>query len=437
MAASAFFSSAETALFSLTRLELRELRRSKNPAADTIHELLDQPRRLIVSILCGNQVINVAATANTASILLLLYRPEAVLLVNLLVMVPLLLLLGEVTPKTIAVTDPVRVSTRVTAAPMALWVRLVTPLRWLVSQLSERATSLVGGEERAAENILRVDELRTLVDEVVESGELHALERALIDNILAAGSTEVREIMLPRTRVAFVNGDRPLADIVSDMRTLRHRQLPVYRDNRDHVVGMLFAEDLARPLLDGRDPATLSLEELLRPVSVVPSSKMIDELFGFFLMQEVRAAVVVDEFGGVEGLVTLGDLIAFVFGRGGRGDAPDQRITELQDGAWEVDGALKIGRLNSLLKREGGERRFMTVAGLVLHRLERQPEIGDCVTVDGATLRIVAMEGLRIARVRIEAPGFSARPPNPSVPDDDGDGAQPKQAIDPQDDTHA
>lgn len=121
--ASAFFSSSETALFSLSRLELRELRRNRNPKADTLHALLDQPRRLIISILCGNEIINVAAAANMTAILIHLYSEEQVVVLNILIMVPLLLLFGEVTPKTIAVTNPLQLSTRVIATSMTLWLR--------------------------------------------------------------------------------------------------------------------------------------------------------------------------------------------------------------------------------------------------------------------------------------------------------------------------
>lgn len=127
--ASAFFSSSETALFSLSRLELRELQRSRHPMTETLIALLEQPRRLIISILCGNEIINVAAAANMTAILVHLYSSEQVILLNILIMVPLLLLFGEVTPKTIAVTNPVKVSTHIIARPMSFWVRLVAPFR--------------------------------------------------------------------------------------------------------------------------------------------------------------------------------------------------------------------------------------------------------------------------------------------------------------------
>ena len=153
---SAYFSGSETALFSLSRLDLQKLRRERNRHSDALHELLDHPRRLIISILCGNELVNVASAANMAGILVVLYGPERAGLVTVLVMIPLLLLLGEVTPKTIAVSAPVTVSTRIVAAPMTLWVRIVTPLVWAIRGASDGLTTRIVGEEKAAENILHV-----------------------------------------------------------------------------------------------------------------------------------------------------------------------------------------------------------------------------------------------------------------------------------------
>ena len=186
---SAFFSGSETALFSLSRLDLQKLRREHNPHTETLHELLDQPRRLIISILCGNELVNIAAAANMTGILVSLYGVERAGLISILVMVPLLLLFGEVTPKTISVSNPVRVSTGMVAAPMSVWVRLVSPLVWMIRGVADRITTLVVGEEKGAENILHLDEFRTLVEEVAREGELNATERALIYNLLEAGDT--------------------------------------------------------------------------------------------------------------------------------------------------------------------------------------------------------------------------------------------------------
>ena len=169
---SAFFSSSETALFSLSRLDLQQLRKEQNPHSETIHELLDQPRRLIISILSGNELVNIAAAANMAGILLSLYSADKVVVINLAVMVPMLLLFGEVTPKTIAVSNPLRYSSRIVARPMWFWIRLIAPVRWAIRGIADRITTLLVGEAKAADNILQVDEFLTLVEQVAEEGVL-------------------------------------------------------------------------------------------------------------------------------------------------------------------------------------------------------------------------------------------------------------------------
>ncbi|MGD9356862.1 MAG: CNNM domain-containing protein, partial [Chromatiales bacterium] len=261
--ASAFFSSSETALFSLSQLDLQRLRRERHPKTNTLYRLLEQPRRLIISILCGNELINVTASANMATILVSLYGPENAEWVNVIIMVPLLLLFGEVTPKTIAVSNPVRYSTGVVAGPMMVWVRLITPVREAIRLISDRVASMIVGDEKAPENLLHIDEFKTLVIDAEEEGDITPNERTLIYNLLAAGSTEIVEIMVPRTRVVFIDADWSMPEILERVRQYRHNRLPVYRKQRDNVIGFLHAEDFV-PLLSGNpDLATVKLDDLL------------------------------------------------------------------------------------------------------------------------------------------------------------------------------
>ena len=400
LAASAFFSSSETALFSLSRLELRELRRSRHPRADSLLALLEQPRKLIISILCGNEIINVAAAANMTAILVHLYSTETVVVLNIFIMVPLLLLFGEVTPKTIAVTSPVRISTAIIAKPMSAWLRLVAPFRWFVRLLSERVTTLLVGREKIPENILNPDEFRSLVEEVVASGELHATERLLIDNLLAAGTTEVVEIMIPRTRTAFIEADLTLPEMVERLRHLRHRRIPVYRGNRDNLVGMLHAENLMRMALDDVDFANLQPEDVLQPIIMVPPTKKVDEMFEFFLQHQAQAAVVLNEFGGVDGLVTLKRVINYIFGHAS-GDEPLQDMfSEPVPGVFEVEGGMKLTDFNTVTNFGLEDARMTTISGVVLRHLDRLPAAGDAVVVEGVQLTVLAVEGHRIARLR-------------------------------------
>ncbi|MCG7975309.1 MAG: DUF21 domain-containing protein, partial [Candidatus Thiodiazotropha taylori] len=192
---SAVFSGSETALFSLSRIDLQKLRHSRDKHSENIHAMLDEPRRLIISILCGNELVNIASAANMAAILLLLFGEQDVGWFNILIMVPLLLLIGEVTPKTIAVSFPVKFATRLTARILPRWIVFITPLREVVRQISDRITTLVVGEAVSRENILHADELRTLLEESEESGVIEATERVLIDNVIEASETDISRIM--------------------------------------------------------------------------------------------------------------------------------------------------------------------------------------------------------------------------------------------------
>ena len=412
-AASAFFSGSETALFSLSRMDLRQLRRERSPHAGVLHALLDQPRRLIISILCGNMFINVAATANLTGILIAIYGTEKAAWISTFVMVPLLLLLGEATPKTVAVSDPVGISTKVVARPMNAWVSLIAPLTSLIRRVADRITTSIVGEERARENILQVDEFRALVEEGVVSGELTAVERALIYNLLQAGSAEIIEIMTPRTRGTFVDGALPIEEIIDACVNQRRHRIPVYKRFRDNVIGFLHAEDILRLVMDKADLASLELADIMRPPVMVPLTKKVDEMFDYFQRHNVQAACALSEFGGIAGIITMDDVLAYIFGP----PAAEARATaaayQIKAGLFTVPGDMKLVEFNKLTNYGITDLRMTTIAGVVLRHLDRLPQVGDSVMVNEVTLTVMEMDNNRIAQVqasravanKAEAPG--------------------------------
>jgi putative hemolysin len=402
---SAFFSGSETALFSLSRVQLRQLRRERNPQSEKLHALLDQPRRLIISILCGNEFINVAAAANLTSILVTLYGVERAAWASTVLMVPLLLLFGEATPKTIAVSDPVRISTRYIARPMYGWVRLITPLALAVRLVADRITSAIVGGERAQENLLQVDEFRTLVDEGVVTGELTATERILIDNLLQAGNAEIVEIMVPRTRMICIDAAQPVDEIIQVFLRMRHRRVPVYRGNRDNVIGFLYAEDALQLALDHRDLTGLQLEDVMRPPVMVPSTKKIDEMFDYFQTHDARAAVVLNEFGGVDGLLTMNDVLTCIFGRLPPLAGDSVPHYDEASGTWVLPGDMKLLDFNALASSRLEDSRMTTLAGVILRELDRLPRVGDLVTVADTRFEVLEMDNNRVARVRASLGG--------------------------------
>ncbi len=401
LCSSAFFSGSETALFSLSRLDLQKLRRERNRHTETLHALLDQPRRLIISILCGNELVNIAATANMASILVVLYGVERGGWISILVMVPLLLLFGEVTPKTIAVSNPVRFSTRLVATPLNLWVKVVAPLVWIIRGIADRITTLIVGEEKAAENILQLDEFRTLVEEVAREGELNATERVLIYNLLEAGETEVVEIMTPRTRTAFLNVNMSVVEMVEQFRAGRHPRVPVYRIHRDNLMGFIHAEDVLRLVLDDTDLSSLEPDDIMHPPVVVPLTKKVDEMFDFFTDNNARAAAVLNEFGGVEGFVTMKDVLTFIFGQIS-GDVEGQELYQERDeNSYEVDGGMKLTDFNNLSNFGIEDPRMTTIGGVAFRHLDRLPKVGDGISIEDISITVLEMDGHRIERVKI------------------------------------
>ncbi|MGR9072107.1 MAG: hemolysin family protein, partial [Gammaproteobacteria bacterium] len=401
LAGSALFSSSETALFSLSRLDLQNLHNRNHPLSSTIHSLLEQPRRLIISILCGNEFINIAAAANMTVILVALYGEGDAGWINLLVMVPLLLVIGEVTPKTVAVSHPVAVSTRIVVPVIRNWIRIIAPVRWLVWKVSDRVTTYLVGREKSADNILHVDEFRTLVDDVVKTGELGSTQKLMIFNLLEAGATEVVEIMIPRTKMPFINVKWPIDKVIAYFRRHKQHRIPVFKDHYDNLQGFVFAADVAALLLEPKRRETVQLTDLIRPPVVVPPTKKVDEMFDFFKHNNAKAAVILNEFGGVEGMVTLQDVLEFVFGEiCPKTELPGVRHEPNTD-IYEVPGDMKLIEFEDLTNFVIEDARMTTIGGVVFRRLDRLPAAGDQVQLDDYLLTVLEMEGHRIARVRV------------------------------------
>jgi CBS domain containing-hemolysin-like protein len=408
---SAFFSGSETALFSLSRLDLQRLRKERNRHSDTIHALLDHPRQLIISILCGNEFVNIAAATNMVGILVCLYGEDKAGLISTLIMIPLLLLFGEVTPKTIAVSNPLRVSTGIVAGPMNLWVRVVTPLRWAIRGMSDRITTLIVGEQSAAENILRVDEFRSLVEEVAEEGELDATERALIYRLLEANDTEIVEIMTPRTRTNFLDVTMSVVEMVEQFKSYRHPRVPVFQEHRDNLVGFVHAEDILRLVLDKVDLSSLKPEDIMHTPVVVPLTKKIDEMFDFFQAKNARAAAVLNEFGGVEGFVTMKAVLTFVFGQISGEITGQELYQERDDNDYEVPGSMNLNDFNNLTNFGIEDPRMATIGGVVFRHLDRLPQVGDKLTIEGIAITVLEMDGHRIARLRVNRRAAAGKNP--------------------------
>ena len=434
LAGSAIFSGSETALFSLSRIDLQKLRNRRDPDSGGIHAMLDEPRRLIISILCGNELVNIASSANMTAMLLMLFGQDAGWL-NILVMVPLLLLVGEVTPKTIAVNHPVGFAKSVSARILPKWIYIVTPLREAVRMVSDRVTTFVVGEVVARENILQPDELKTLLEEGEETGIIDATERVLIDNLLEASNTEISHIMTPGPRIRFLDAALPLPELIVRFRSYQFPRVPVYSGHWDNVIGVLRSEDVLRLVSGGADLERVKLEELLHPAHFVPPTIKVDEMFNFFQSHNTRAVIVLGEFGEVLGIVTIKDVLKFIFGEI---TSPMRGIEDYErdDIGYIVPGDMRLLDFHNLTNIDIEDPVMTTVGGVIFRLFGRLPKVDESVTYESYRFTVLEVDRMRIGRLRvskIESQGMddTDNQPGPDSPKkvarEQSDNASPKQ----------
>lgn len=322
----AFFAGTETALFSLTRVERETMAQREDARGHRVIRLLDDPRRIIVTIILGNELINITASTITAAITEHVL-PKSQQFVQVLVTtawtVPLILLFGEMVPKSIAI----RVSNQwalVSSRMLEIVMYVITPLRWVLYIVSGAFVRLVGGkDERSAEG-LREEEFLALVDVGSETGELQVGEKRLIHNVFQFGDKTVGQIMTPADKVFALPYEMPLGRLVEAVSSSKFSRVPIYRSSTRggtraqqkrsplDVVGVLLAKDLVGYRYGRLEGHTV--QDLLHPPLFVPRTTKCDTLFREFQRRKTHQALVVDEFGQLAGLVTMEDLLQELFG---------------------------------------------------------------------------------------------------------------------------
>ena len=398
MVFSGFFSSSETSLFSLSKMQLEQMRRDDTPNLALIERLLSQPRRLIVTILIGNEFVNVAASVISAAIVIQLLGAENKF-VNLFIMVPILLLFGEITPKTLAIRNNVAFAS-LQSRPIEFFARAITPLRWIVRLVADKVTTLIIGKERILANIVTEDMVRTLAREAVGEGVLAPAEANYIDHIFDFGNKTVEELMTPRSNIFFLPSDLPFTEMVQELCRTRHTKVPVYGQHRDDIIGILYARDLLGMDLESVSASEENLRGLLREPYFVPESKLASDLFHAFRKRKQSLALTVDEYGGVTGLLSMEDLLECIFGDIPSASDAMTSVThsELNGEGVRIDGSMPIEQFNrdfgEALPGQGPE----TIGGLVLEHNAELPASGSVIAIGG--LEFVVEQ---IASNRIEA----------------------------------
>ncbi|HSE94864.1 MAG TPA: hemolysin family protein [Methylomirabilota bacterium] len=396
--ASAFFSAAEIAFLAANRVRLRHLAEQGSRVARGYMEAFQHPERLLSTAMMGVTIAHVSASSVTTALLLPWAERRAAVWATV-VLTPLMLVFGEILPKALAQQRATAVALR-TFDPLRAAAWFLAPLVWVANVLVGMILRSLGRGERRDPFVSRAD-LRLLVQaEPAGSTDVRDEEREMIDSIFDLVETSVREVMVPLVDVVAVPEEASVAEAVARLRTSGHSRLPVYRERIDHVIGVVTALDILQ-----RGASEPTVGTLLRPAYYVPETKRISDLLPEMQRQRIQLAVVVDEYGGSEGIVTVEDIVEEIVGE--IEDEHERRpsvITPLPDGSYLVAARIGLDELNETLEWALPKKDYETVGGLILSVLGRIPRPGEEIAVAGYELSVVDADERRILKVRIRAP---------------------------------
>jgi putative hemolysin len=404
---SVFFSAAETAFMAVSRLRLKYKAEIGDPRAVAIRKILTNPDRLLGVILLGNTVANIAA-ASLATWLVAEYAPhqwvEAVgVLVSVLLAI-VILVFAELTPKIISATHAEQVSESL-LQPVRLSIRLLSPFAGLAAWIANRLVRFLGLSAGASPfaHALSEDEIRSLIAGWNTPG-VAVEKKEMLHNVFQIGATQVREIMIPRVEVTALEINASTQEIFSAIARTSYSRIPVYRENFDNLLGILYVKDLLQYI---QRPGEIDLQPLLKPVHYVPDTARLDGVLRQFQSMHLHMAGVVDEFGGVEGIVTLEDLLEEIVGdiRDEHDTTETEPVRELGPNLYSLAGTLPVRDFNRFFDVKLPEsKEYTTVVGFLESRTGRLLKQGEIVRYHDHTFSIEKVDRFRILSVRVHTP---------------------------------
>jgi CBS domain containing-hemolysin-like protein len=391
----AFFSAGEMAFIAANRIRLRHLAESGHPIATRYLEAFGRPEQILSTAKMGVPIATIVASSVATWALLPTLGPPAALVVTF-GLTPLMLMLGEVIPKAIAQEWATGLILRL-FRPLMWASRILGPLTWAANAIVEGVLGLAGRSGAHARQLVSREELKLLLQMEPEESDVTTQEAEMIDKIFDLGETRVREVMVPLVDVVALAEDASPDETIALIRKRGFSRLPLYRDRIDNVVGVVTAMDLLKS-----GAQTERVRSLARPPYFVPETKRIDDLLREMQKSRIQLAVVVDEYGGSVGIVTVEDIVEQIVGEiRDEHDRAPATIERLPDGSYRVAGRVGIEELNEALGWELPKADYETVAGLTLATLHRIPRVGEELRVNQYHLTILEADERRVMTVKV------------------------------------
>jgi putative hemolysin len=410
-----FFVAAEIALVSIRRSRVDQLVEEGNGAARRVRRLLDDPGRFLAVSQLGLTVIGFFAAAYAAQSLTEGLRTllqsagmgegnaSALALIVVTVILALFtIVFAELVPKSLALANPERYAL-VLSRPIDFLARLLGPVVQILTTVT-RAIARILGSQVSSEAQITAEELRLIVERGGEQGVLEAEEEQMINAVIELGGRRVHEVMVPRVSIVGIRADASFEEAIDVVIEEGHSRIPAYAESIDEVVGILYAKDLL-PYLKSDAAPRPSLRALLRPPVLVPESMTIDDLLHELQRRKVHIAIVLDEYGGTAGIVTIEDLLEEIVGEiQDEYDVEEPMVVRLSDDQARIDGRADVDELRELFDIQlelEDEEEYDTIGGLLYHRIGGVPAPGDRIEVDGLTLTVESTDGRRVGKVLV------------------------------------
>ncbi len=399
MVLSAFFSSSETAFMSLQRVRILHLANIGRAGARRMLDRMDHPERTLSTVLLGNNLVNTAAAAVGTALAVAWLGDNFGIAAATIGIAFLLLVFSEVIPKTFASRHSEWLSFRY-LKPFALVEVLLLPVSVFLELIGRSIVRLSGGRV-GSRNLVNAELLRSVISVGREEGAVGREEARMLQNVLAFRERLVKEVMTPRTEMVWLDEDTTLTAFLDEYDTSPLSRFPVYKEAYDNVVGLLHTRDVVRAFHRGDVGADSKLIELVRQVPFVPETKRLGDLFFEMRSSGQQMCLVVDEFGGVSGLVTNQQLVAAIMGRVADDETPRDEVEELSSGTFQVDGGMPIQEANETLGLNIPDGDYETIAGFALDILSHIPTEGEAFRFQGRRITVSEMKGVKIEKLLV------------------------------------
>jgi Mg2+/Co2+ transporter CorB len=399
---SGFFSASETGLTASSRARLTELERKGLKRASLVLKITEKPERLIGAILLGNNLANITASAVATAALIKVFGDNGAVIASA-IMTVLILIFAEVLPKTYAIAYPDRVALSV-AGIMRVISSVLGPIVLTVEYIVKNTLRLFGVNIDDNQNVLSAhDELRGAIDLHHKEGAVVKKDKDMLGGILDLKDLEVLDVMVHRTKMITLDSGKPPTEILDDVLRTGHSRIPMWKGTPENIVGILLAKSLfAAVQKQGGDVSKVKIEDILVDPWFVPDTRPLESQLNAFLRRKTHFAIVVDEYGETQGLITLEDIIEEIVGDiKDEFDIPVQGLRKAKDGSYLIDGAVPLRDLNRALDWRLPDEEATTLAGLVIHEARAIPTTGQVFTFHGFRLEITKKRKQQITQIRV------------------------------------